>query len=835
MSDIWRDIHYALRTLVRNRSLTAIVALSLGLGIGLNTAVFSFVDAVLLHPFPYSQPEKLVFIWGTKNLDVRRGISGATLDQWQSQSATFEKIAPFQLNLSSVSLDSGGADTLQAAYVGTEIFNVLGAHPLIGRTFSSVEEEPGQGKSVIVSYGLWQSRFGGDKSIIGASARLSGDAYTILGVMPKDFFFPDQDAQLWIPLTKHGSFYNQAHGLGRLRSNATLPQAQAELDTFAKIDAQNDAKESGEKSNQSTAGVFRLYDVVVGKYQLALWTLLGAVTLLVLLACANVANLLLARGVAREKELAVRAALGAGRAGIFRQLLTESLVLALFANAVGLLAGFWSIRFLRIFHLSGVTGLDRAGINVRVLLFSLALSLLAGLISGIMPAWKASSKDLHPSLQQGSAGTTGRRHGQLRNLLVSLEVAFAIMLLVGAGLLVNSFERIVHTSWGFNPEQLLLVQVHLPRTVQASPAQITEIAESVQRRLKSLSGVTSAAMSYGVPIRYAYKGVPLQVDGKRVGSDFYPAMSGVSHDYFRTMGIPLLKGREFSVQDDAQAKRVVVISRSLAEKLWPGKNSVGKNLVALRVKPELMERFKGRPSGPAVAAMVNQPSSWEPEGNPLEVIGEVGDVRMFGLEEEAAPALYEDYRQIPPGSFFVTYQKFMIRTSGDPTNIISNIKAVIQSVEPATTFEEIVPMQELVSKSIGGRGSNKLLLVISILFGSLSLFLAAAGIYGVVSHSIVQRTREIGIRMALGADARDIVRLVMTQGMRPVLWGASLGLVACWAITRFFKALMFGVTPTDPLTFSIVSALLLLVSLCACLIPSIRTMNTNPVEALRHD
>jgi putative ABC transport system permease protein len=831
MNSFLRDLRYAFRMLVRNRSLTAIVAVSLGLGIGLNTAVFSFVDAVLLHPFPYSQPEKLVFIWGTKNLDVRRGISGNTLDQWQSQSAAFEKIAPFQMNLISLSLDSGGADTLQAAYVGTEVFSVLGAHPIIGRTFSSAEEEPGADKSAILSYGLWQSRFGGDKNIIGTSARLGGDPYTILGVMPQNFFFPDQDAQLWIPLTKRGGFYGQVHGLGRLRPNATLPQAQAELDTFVR----NDAQENGDKLNQSAAGVFRLYDIVVGKYQLALWTLLGAVTLLVLLACANVANLLLARGVAREKELAVRAALGAGRAGIFRQLLTESLVLALFANAVGLLAGFWAIRFLRIFHLSGVTGLDRATINYRVLLFSLGLSLLTGLISGIMPAWKASSKDLRASLQQGSAGTTGRKHGQLRNLLVSLEVAFAIVLLVSAGLLVNSFERIVHTSWGFNPEQLLLIQLNLPRSTQKSPAQITEFAESTVQRLKVLSGVSSAAMSYGVPIRYAYKGIPLQVDGKRVGTDFYPAMSGVGHDYFRTMGIPVLKGREFSVQDDAQAKRVVVISRSLAEKLWPGKNPIGESLVTLRVKPELMEKFKGRPSGWAVAAMTNQPSSWEPEGAPLEVIGEVGDVRMFGLEGEAAPALYEDYRQIPRGTFFVDHQKFLIRTSAASNSIVSEAKGVIHSIEPSTVIEEIVPMQDLVGQSIGGRGSNKLLLVISILFGSLSLFLAAAGIYGVVSHSIVQRTREIGIRMALGADARDIVRLVMTQGMRPVLWGASLGLASCWAITRFFKALMFGITPTDPLTFSTVSALLLLVSFCACLIPSIRTLNTNPVEALRHD
>jgi putative ABC transport system permease protein len=838
VKSFWRDVRYALRMLVRNHSLTAIVALSLGLGIGLNTAVFSFVDAVLLHPFPYSQPDRLVLIWGTKNLDVRRGLSGEQLERWQSQSRTMEKIAPFQLNLFPVSLGSEETDTIQAAYVGTDLLSILGTRPLLGRTFSALDEQPGGDKSAILSYGLWQSRFGGDPHVVGTTTRINRDLYTVQGVMPSSFFFPDQNAQLWLPLTKHGDYYDQVHGLGQLRRGATLAQAQLEVDGFVR----DGAKETGQATKQQAAGVFSLYEVVVGKYQVALWTLLGAVTLLVLLACANISNLLLARGVAREREFAVRLAMGAKRGNIFSQLMTESVVLTLFAGLAGLLFGFWGIRLIRKFRLVDVTGIEHAGINLRVMFSSFGLSVFAGLVSGVMPAWRSSRKNLHPSLQQGAAGTAGRRHGELRDMLISLEVAIALVLLVSAGLLVNSFVRLTRTSWGFNPDHLLLVETKQPTTVIKNLDLQATITEGVLQRFNRLPGIESSAMAYGVPLRYYYKGNQLAVNGVAV-HNFFTAMWTVSHDYFRTMGIPLLRGREFSVADSAAAQRSIVISKGIAERLWPGQNPIGKTVNFLGPRPDLMERWikMDRARDPKLGKELSNPSAWVNDGPSYVVVGEVGNVRMFGLESqdtfngETALDLYVDYRQQPGWNASGPELKFLLRTTNLPQSAITSAKQAIDDVQPGATLDQIVPMQDLVSKSIGGRGSNKLLLVISILFGSLSLFLAAAGIYGVVSHSIVQRTREIGIRMALGADARDIVRLVMMQGMRPVLWGASLGLVACWAITRFFKALMFGITPTDPLTFSIVSALLLLVSLCACLIPSIRTMNTNPVEALRHD
>jgi putative ABC transport system permease protein len=809
MSDIWRDIRFALRSLRRNPGFTAIVVLSLGLGIGLNTAVFSFVDAVLLHPFPYSQPDRLAFIWGARNFGVRASMSADTLQHWQTRSHTFEKIAPFQLNLFPMALGADETDTVQAAYVGSDVFSVLGVRAFLGETFSSAQGKSGGEKAVILSYGLWQSRFGGDKNIVGSTIRVNGELYSTKGVMPRSFFFPDQNAQLWIPLTTDGGLDNQVHGLGRIRPGVGIAEAQAELNALA----QNDAKANRQDASRVTAGVFSIYQVVVGKYELALWTLLGAVTLLVLLGCANVANLLLARGIAREKELAVRVALGAGRGEILRQLLTESLVLALFAGIGGLTAGYWGIRALQGFRVIDITGLDHASINFRVLSFSLGLSILAGLISGIVPAWKASHGDLH----------AGRKHGQLRDLLVSVEAAFALVLLVGAGLLVNSFVRLSHSDWGFNAENLLLFSAPFSNSLAQTKDQRVEYGNQVMQRLSNTPGVISSAMAYGVPLSLGYKSTRISI------GDHNFALEAQN---FHTMGVPLLRGREFDLRDGEQSARTLIVSEAFAQKVWGKKNPIGLFVQFRRLKKELRERARKDSRLALPSEVMDSPASWEPDGELLQIIGEVGNVRAFGLDVVSAPDIYVNFTQALD---LVGAEKFVVRTSMDPRTQLAIISRQIIAGSKDATIKQAVLMSDLVNQSIGGRGSNKLLLVISILFGSLSLVLAVAGIYGVVSHSASQRTREIGIRVALGAQPRDIALLLTLQGMRPIMWGVALGLLGAWTVTRFFSALVFGIKPTDPATFVSVSVLLILVALGACLVPAIRTMRTNPIESLRYE
>jgi putative ABC transport system permease protein len=826
MSDIWRDIRFALRSLRKNPGFAAIVVLSLGLGIGLNTAVFSFVDAVLLHPFPYSQPDRLAFIWGARSFDVRTSMSADRLQGWQKRSHTFEKIAPFQLNLFPIALGADATNTVQAAYVGSDVFSVLGVRPFLGETFSSAQGKSGGEKAVILSYGLWQSRFGGDKNIVGSTIRVNGELYSTKGVMPSSFFFPDQNAQLWIPLTTDEGLDNQVHGLGRLRAGVGIAEAQAELDALA----QNDAKENRHDASRISAGVFSIYQVVVGKYELALWTLLGAVTLLVLLGCANVANLLLARGIAREKELAVRVALGAGRGEILRQLLTESLVLALFAGTAGLLAGYWGIRALQTSRLIDIAGLDHASINYRVLFFSLGVSFFAGLISGIVPAWKASRGDLHGAMQQGGAGTSGRKHGELRDLFVSVEAAFALILLVSAGLLVNSFVRLSHSDWGFNSANLLLIDAPFSKSATQTTDQRIAFGNQVLQRLSNMPGVISSAMAYGVPLSYGYKTTRFAVGDQTFSWD--AQKWDVSRDYFRTMGVPVLRGREFDLRDVELSARTLIISESFAQKIWGKKDPIGLFVQFRRLKKELRERARKDPRNALPREIMESPASWEPDGAPLQIIGEVGNVRAIGLDIVSDPDIYVNYMQSPG---LVGDEKFVVRTSMDARKQLAVISNEILVGNRDATIKQAALMSDLVDQSIGGRGSNKLLLVISILFGSLSLLLAVAGIYGVVSHSASQRTREIGIRVALGAQPRDIAWLLTLQGMRPVMWGVALGLLSTWAVTRFFSALVFGIKPTDPATFISVSVLLILVALGACLVPAIRTMRTNPVESLRYE
>jgi putative ABC transport system permease protein len=824
-----RDIRHAIRMLLRDRLFTLAVVLSLGLGIGLNAAVFSFTDAVLLRPFPYKDADRLAIIWGTKSFDVRRGMDGADLENWRGGSRTLADIAVFQINAFPLSMGGNESDSIQAAMVGTRVFSLLGASALVGRTFSEIDEEPGGDRRVILSYGVWLSRFGGDRSVVGRSIHLNGELYTVVGVMPPEFFFPDQYFQVWVPLARATQMFSQVQGLARLRPGVALGQVQAELETLSK----RGQRAKSPEGTETNPGIFSLYSVVVGKYEAALWALLGAVTLLLLIGCANVSNLLLGRGVGREKEFAVRVSLGASRASIIRMLLVENLLLSLVAGVFGIFCARWGVLLLRSLRLVDIPRFEWARIDSRVFLFALGVSLATGLASGVVPAWKSGRPDLLGPLQLGGLSTHPRGHGQLRDLLVTMEAALALALLVGASLLIQSFVRLSNADWGFNPDRLLVAEVRIPRSLVQTPSQRAEITGEVLERLSRIPGVATAAMTYGIPLRFFWRPTHLAVDGRFLNANWTAGTWIVSGGYFRTMGIPLLRGREFDERDGASAPRTMVVSRALAEKLWPGKDPIGKRVQILKLKKELFDRMYKSGTMSLDQNTARSEESWEPDGAAREVVGECANVRPFGLELEPNPALYVEYRQdtvLGPPS-----EQFVARTSVAPLTITSAVRGQILAVEKDATISDITTMSDLVSQSIGGRGSNKLLFVISTLFGTLSLLLAASGIYSVVSFGTAKRTREIGIRRTLGARAGDIVLMILAEGMRPVLLGLSLGLAGAWAFTRLLKGLLFSVTPTDIVTFVGASLLLLAAACAACIVPGLRALHVNPSEALRYE
>jgi putative ABC transport system permease protein len=826
MKPLLLDIRYAFRTLTRKRRFTVAVLLSLGLGIGLNLAVFSFVNAVLLRPFPYKDPGGLAIVWGTKSFDVRRGMNGADVETWRKASHAFADIGVFQMNPFPFAVGPDQTEVVQGALVGPRTFTVLGVQPFLGHTFSELPEEPQESGIVVLSYGFWRSHFAGNIEVIGKPVELNAKPYTIVGIMPRGFFFPDQTTELWVPLTKTSAMFAQVQALARLRPGATIKQAEAEIDTLSRVFPRSNSGSSLELQ----PGVFSLYNVLVGKYKTALEILFAAVTLLVLIACANVSNLMLARGVGREREFAIRSSLGASRWRILRLVLIENSLLSLGAGAFGTGCAWWGVLALRSLRLTDIPRFGSAGIDLHVLLFALGISSVTGLLSGIIPGWKAARMPMITPLQSDGVSTRSRGEGQLRDLLVTIEVALALVLLVGAGLLVNSFLRLTHANWGFNPEKLLLIVAPLPRSLAQIPGQRIEYGNKVLDRLSMVPGVTSCAMAYGVPIDYGYTPQKFEMDGHMVNWD--AETSFVSKNYFRTMGIPVLSGREFDQHDEDLSPRSLIVSQNFAERLWAGKSPIGRYVQMLKLKKDLEQRALKDPRHALPLGIMESPASWEADGAPREVVGEVGNVRMFGLDIVPEPDIYIDYSQ---ASSLVGAEKFVIRTSIDSNKLISTVKSEIVTAASGVTIGEVAAFSGLTSQSIGGHGSNKLLLVISTLFGSLSLLLAAIGVYGVVSFGVVQRTREIGVRRALGAQEVHIVFMVIRQALRPVILGIFFGLTGTFAVVGMLRGFLFGITPTDPLTIAGISILLVGSAGVACVVPTMRALRINPSEALHYE
>ena len=827
VSELGQDVRYGVRALRRDRKFTLFAIVSLGFAIGLNTAVFSFVDSVLLRPFPFKDPSRLALIWGTRSVDVRRGMSGELVKVWRERSGTLENIAAFQINPFPFALDPDRSDVVQGAMVGPRTFSVLGVQPLLGRTFSEAQESSNAGETVILSYGLWQAHFAGSPRVIGKIISLNGHPYTVIGVMPRGFLFPDQWAHLWVPLTSSSGVSDQVQAVARLRPGMNIKRVQAELDTLQK----EDLERSAEGPPIPPPGVFPLYQVVVGPYESALALLLGATGLLVLIGCANVSNLQMARGVGRASELAVRSSLGASRGRIIRLLLVESAILSLAAGAVGVACTWAAVPLFVGLRLTDIPRFGSASVNLHVLAFALVISVAASLASGLIPALRASRSPINSALQAGSQSTAPRRVGELRNLLVAVEVAIALVLLNGSSLLTDSFLRMVHADWGFNPAHVLVVEAPLSssRPADVSAARI-QYVNDVLERLSTIPGVTSDAAAYGVPILYGYWSTQFAVRDRMEswGADTW----FVSPGYFRTLGIPVLRGRAFGRGDSEHGPPSVIVNKAFADKLWPGRDPIGRDIQPLKLKKSLAERRAKDPRGALPPEILARADSWEPDGGPREVVGEVGDVREFSLNLVPRPDLYVDYTQ---ATRLCCGEKFVLRVSGNPREIIPSVRSAVLTVDPHVTNLKVSALSELVNASIGGRGSSKLLLVISMLFGGLSFLLTFTGIYGVVSFAVAQRTREIGVRVALGAQRAHIFAMVIGQALRPVILGLLLGLAGAIATSGLLERFLFGVRPTDPSMLLVVGFSLAAAAGTACLPPVFRALRINPSDALRYE
>ncbi len=833
MDRLRTDVRFALRLLLRSPGWTAVAVLSLALGIGANAVVFSLLDAVLLEPFPYRDSGQLVLLWGSKKEDVTRGISGADLKDWREQSRSFEDIDAFLGRDMAFSLGASESDRVKGACIGHRVLPMLGVHPAVGRNFTEREAQFGGAPVVMISDALWRSRFAGSPSIVGSTIRLDDNPHEVIGITPPGFFFPDTDARLWVPapcgmqsFEARGSVL--LHAVGRMRAGVSAAQAQADLDLVnARL-----AKAFPDTNKDVTAGVFPLRHILIGKYERALWTLVWSIALVLLIACANVVHLQLARGVDRETELAVRAAAGAGRHRLLRQLLTESFLLVTVSAAIGLLVAWIGVRLIHAFALTDIPRMEYARIDTRVLAFTLAVSFVTAVPSGLWPAWKASAVKVSETLKLGATATTGASRSQVRDLLAITEIAAAVTLLVASGLVVKSFVQLSRADWGFNPENVLLIGAKAPRDRAKDRTFHLETGESIRARLETIPGVEQVAVSRNAPIRWgSWAPRPLAVDG-HIPGDLTAAVWVVGRGHFAAAGIPIHEGREFTEADDAAAPRRVVVSRALAARLWPNQSALGKSLKILDVKlvdgkPDLsllrgveqsLKMAKGWPSDVEFFDVV--------DGVSWDVVGVASDVRMFGLNVQPNPALYIENRQQPMarGWFYGLEFKILLRTSGEPAEVIESAKTQILAASRDLTLTEIVPLADLVAQSIGGRGSNKLLVIVATVFGTLAITFATIGIYGVVAHNVTQRLREIGIRVALGASTRDVIRIVVGHGMRLLIGGLALGVTAAWAATRGMSALLFATTPTDAVTYAGVIATLVAAALLACVLPLRRAL-----------
>ncbi|HEV2915193.1 MAG TPA: ABC transporter permease [Pyrinomonadaceae bacterium] len=813
MSTFWQDLRYGARMLLRKPGFTLVAVITLALGIGANTAIFTVVNAVLLRSLPYPQPEQLVRIGGT-NLQRNKTLgtmSPQDFYDWRDRNTVFESIAAYDSWSPSLT-GTGEPERLAAGRVSASFFNVLKSEPALGRSFLPTEEQRGNQMVAVLSYGLWQRRFGADPKIVGRQIMLNSVGYTVVGVMPRDFESPQfsgigfEQPELWAPFAPDLTQWSRSGravdaAIARLKAGVSLEQAQAEMHLIARqLQQQYPEENAGEDVSLAS-----LHGQLVGKIRSALLVFLVAVGFVLLIACANVANLLLARAAARQREMAIRTALGAGRYRIVRQLLTESLLLSALGGLLGLLLALWATDYLVALGSDSIPRLGSIGLDLRVLSFTTALTFLTGIAFGLAPAISTSNPDLNETLKEGGRTSTGGAGRQrVRSLLVVSEIALSLLLLIGAGLLIKSFMRLQRVDPGFDPRNVLSMSIFLPGTKYPEESQHVAFFDQLDERAASLPGVEAVGMVSNLPVSGNFDTVSFYIEGQPV-----PAPANVpdverytiNSDYFRAMGIPLLSGRPFGAQDRADAPAVAIIADTAARRFWPNESPIGK-----RIK---------------LGSLDNPERPW------ISIVGVVGDVRHYGLDIAPEPQLYLPHRQNP-----TQFMTLVVRSTGNPEGQIAAVREQVWAIDRDQPVFNIKPMESFVAESIAPRRFTMLLLG---LFATVALVLAIIGLYGVMSYAVTQRTHEIGVRMALGAQGSDVLKMIVGHAMTLVMIGVVTGLVAAFALTRVISSFLYGVSATDAWTFVAVPLLLCAVAAAASYLPARRATKVDPMVALRYE
>ena len=807
MDSVIKDLQFAFRSLLKRPGFMAVAVVTLALGIGGSTAIFTVVDAALLRGLPYKQPDRLVHLWEKTPQDAfsKREFSYPDYQDYQKNNV-FDGLGAYTGGRVLLS-GYGETESVGGPRVSANFFSVLGVEPILGRTFQAGEDQQGGPKVAVLTYGMWQRRFGADPGVIGRGLTINGEGYQIVGVLPANFQFALRNAELFIPyqptqnqLTRR--YMHSTNLIGRLKPGVNESQAQSELSVIAsRIEQEHNQSHAG-----TTMRIVPLQEEVIGNVRPILLVLLAAVGFVLLIACANVASLLLTRSLARQKEVAIRSALGASRWRVVRQLLTESMLLSLLGGAAGLLIAYWGVPALVAAlpqnQLNAMPFLKTLSLDAGILTFSFALSLLTGLFFGLAPALQSSRLDLNEALKEGGRNASAAVSQRLRSAMVVTEIALAVVLLVGAGLMMKSLLRLLQTNVGFKTDNLLTMGVVLPPAKFTDVNQLNNFSDQIQERVRSLPGVADAGTVDVLPLnggnttRFYIDGDPVPAPGKEIEAN----SRVVSDTYFQTLGVPLLAGRMFDQRDTADKPNVIIIGKTIADRLFAGRDPVGRKIRYNSVQLD-----------------------------PVEIVGVVGDVKITGLDEAIKPVLYYPYRQ-NAGPF----ANLVVRTEGDPSALTASVRNEIRNLEPDAAILNVNTMDQMIAQTPASFMRRFPALLISI-FATVALLLASIGIYGVVSYSVSQQTHYIGVRMALGASPSDILRMVLKQGLVLAVAGVVIGIVAALGLMRLLRTLLFEVSTNDVTTFAIVSGALFIVALVACYLPARRATKVDPLVALRYE